>query len=70
MIVKYHTTMLLLDVLIICCLLASISVMSEKLGWELVWQDEFDKEYLDKWQHQVGRGEGYGLPAGWGNDEL
>lgn len=62
--------MLLLDVLIICCLLAPISVMSEKLGWELVWQDEFDKEYLDKWQHQVGRGEGYGLPAGWGNDEL
>jgi len=56
--------MLLLDVLIICCLLAPISVMSEKLGQELVWQDEFDKEYLDKWQHQVGRGEGYGLPAG------
>ena len=64
MIVKYHTTMLLLDVLIICCLLAPISVMSEKLGQELVWQDEFDKEYLDKRQHQVGRGEGYGLPAG------
>ena len=64
MIVKYHTTMLLLDVLIICCLLAPISVMSEKLGQELVWQDEFDKEYLDKRQHQVGRGEGYGLPVG------
>ncbi len=38
----------------------------------LVWSDEFDGARLDTtvWQRQVGDGTGYGLPSGWGNEEL
>ena len=36
-------------------------------GWELVWQDEFDGDAVDreKWTFDLGRGSG-----GWGNNEL
>ncbi len=37
---------------------------------ELVWADEFDGQLdTDTWEHQIGRGEAYGLPTGWGNNE-
>ncbi len=37
---------------------------------ELVWADEFDAPLnTNIWEHQIGRGEAYGLPAGWGNNE-
>ncbi len=38
----------------------------------LVWQDEFDGTALDpaKWEYMIGTGTAYGLPAGWGNNEL
>ena len=34
-------------------------------GWNIVWQDEFDKDSLDftKWSHEIGG-------HGWGNNEL
>ena len=34
-------------------------------GWNMVWQDEFDKDSLDltKWSHEIGG-------HGWGNNEL
>jgi beta-glucanase (GH16 family) len=39
---------------------------------ELVWSDEFEGDELDtsRWEAQTGTGTGYGLPAGWGNNEL
>lgn len=38
----------------------------------LVWSDEFEGETLDPntWERQVGTGTLYGLPPGWGNNEL
>ena len=39
---------------------------------EPVWADEFDGPAIDasKWEFQLGDGSDYGLPAGWGNNEL
>jgi beta-glucanase (GH16 family) len=41
-------------------------------GYELVWNDEFDKGQVDplKWTFETGDGTDYGLPRGWGNNEL
>ena len=41
-------------------------------GWKLVWSDEFDGDSLDgsKWSYMLGDGTDYGLPSGWGNNEL
>ena len=41
-------------------------------GYSLVWSDEFDDATIDmgNWQHETGDGTDYGLPAGWGNNEL
>ncbi len=38
----------------------------------LVWADEFNGDEIDGevWEHQLGDGSAYGLPAGWGNGEL
>jgi beta-glucanase (GH16 family) len=46
-------------------LTASPEDSSERDGWELVWQDEFDDPYLDteNWVRETGAG-------GWGNEEL
>lgn len=39
--------------------------------YELVWSDEFDSALdTSTWEHQIGTGVNYGLPAGWGNNEL
>ncbi|MCA9304790.1 MAG: family 16 glycosylhydrolase [Phycisphaerales bacterium] len=40
--------------------------------WSLVWEDEFEGNSLDTsfWSYQIGNGEAYGLPSGWGNNEL
>ena len=41
-------------------------------GYSLIWQDEFNNSELDlsSWAYETGDGTAYGLPAGWGNDEL
>ncbi|MFG0245622.1 MAG: family 16 glycosylhydrolase [Phycisphaerales bacterium JB052] len=41
-------------------------------AWQLQWSDEFDGTALntDNWSYQTGTGTAYGLPAGWGNNEL
>lgn len=41
-------------------------------SYELVWSDEFDGDKLDtsKWEVMLGDGQSYGLPSGWGNNEL
>lgn len=41
-------------------------------GLELVWADEFEGVELDlqKWEIMLGTGVEYGVPAGWGNNEL
>jgi len=41
-------------------------------NYELVWSDEFEGTALntDSWDVQIGTGQAYGLPDGWGNQEL
>ena len=52
------------------CLLAGAA--GAQTEWQLVWQDEFDGPDIDgaKWEHMIGDGTAYGLPRGWGNNEL
>lgn len=40
--------------------------------YTLIWADEFDNGSLDpnNWECMIGDGTSYGLPAGWGNNEL
>ena len=57
-------------------LLVSVFSVSATLAsgqvYELVWSDEFDGTQLDlsSWEAQTGTGTAYGLPVGWGNNEL
>lgn len=41
-------------------------------GYVLVWHDEFDGNTIDpqKWTFETGDGTEFGLPVGWGNNEL
>jgi beta-glucanase (GH16 family) len=41
-------------------------------GYSLVWNDEFNGGSIntDNWQFELGDGSDYGLPPGWGNNEL
>ena len=41
-------------------------------GYSLVWSDEFDGQSIDpsNWVFETGDGTNYGLPSGWGNNEL
>ena len=41
-------------------------------GYKLVWNDEFNDDSVDpaKWTYEIGDGTDYGLPSGWGNNEL
>ena len=41
-------------------------------GYVLVWNDEFNNGQIDplKWTFETGDGTDYGLPRGWGNNEL
>ena len=45
---------------------------AELPGCVLVWSDEFDGTAVDtsKWTFQLGDGTEFGLPGGWGNNEL
>lgn len=41
-------------------------------GWTMIWNDEFNDRIIEKtnWSFETGDGTDYGLPAGWGNNEL
>lgn len=41
-------------------------------GYSLVWSDEFNNSTINMadWQYETGDGTDYGLPAGWGNNEM
>ena len=41
-------------------------------GYSLVWNDEFDDNAINtlNWTYELGDGTAYGLPAGWGNNEI
>lgn len=41
-------------------------------GYTLEWNDEFDSPAISNlnWTYELGDGTAYGLPPGWGNDEL
>lgn len=41
-------------------------------GYSLVWSEEFNETSINmaKWQYETGDGTNYGLPVGWGNNEL
>lgn len=52
--------------------IAALAGTAAAQNYELVWSDEFDGSSLntDSWEIQLGTGTAYGLPAGWGNEEL
>ncbi len=54
------------------CLMVFYAPQVHAQDWQLVWADEFEGEQLDmeKWSYQTGAGANYGLPPGWGNNEL
>lgn len=49
-----------------------VTIAHAQEGWNLVWEDQFEGSALDtsNWSHQTGTGTAFGLPAGWGNNEL
>lgn len=50
-----------------------VTAASAAVGqYNLIWSDEFDGPTLDpnNWECMIGDGTAYGLPAGWGNNEL
>ncbi len=53
-------------------LAALVTLAAPAFGQTLVWEDEFDGDALDaaSWTALLGRGPEYGLPVGWGNNEL
>ena len=62
-----RTRVLVTTLWALCCSLACA-----QSGWTLVWQDEFDGSAVDpeRWEFMIGDGTAYGLPSGWGNNEL
>ncbi|MBK7406277.1 MAG: family 16 glycosylhydrolase [Phycisphaerales bacterium] len=48
------------------------TVATAQPQWEVLWADEFDGAQIDpsRWEYMLGDGTAYGLPAGWGNNEL
>ncbi len=58
-------------VLISCLLLMLTPAPAHAQTWNLIWSDEFNTTSLGAdWERMVGDGTLYGLPAGWGNNEL
>lgn len=60
--------------LLLAAALASVLLLSgtaARAADVLVWSDEFGGTSINpaNWEHQVGNGTAYGLPAGWGNNE-
>jgi len=58
---------------VVSVVLVSIAgLASAQPEWSLVFADEFNGSSLntDNWSYQTGTGTIYGLPAGWGNNEL
>lgn len=54
-----------------CLALPALLAGGARAQYTLVWSDEFDTPLnTDVWEHQIGTGTSYGLPAGWGNNEL
>lgn len=53
-------------------MIALTAGLSQAQSYQLVWSDEFDGTELDpaSWEMQIGTGTAYGLPVGWGNNEL
>ncbi len=60
----------LIEILVALLLCSNINIFSQE--YELVWSDEFEGDKLDasKWEYMIGDGTSYGLPSGWGNNEL
>lgn len=57
---------------VLAFVLAAGSQLAHGQVYELVWSDEFNGTELseESWEYQIGSGTAYGLPAGWGNNEL
>ncbi len=52
--------------------LSLLAASAAHAQWSLFWADEFDGTALNlnAWEPLIGTGTAYGLPAGWGNNEL
>ncbi|MCU0644802.1 MAG: glycoside hydrolase family 16 protein [bacterium] len=64
--------LVLISILLFSC---SDSTGPGSREWNLVWQDEFNGSVgqlpdSTKWELQIGDGTLYGLPTGWGNNQL
>jgi len=75
---KYLSICVLLLLTIISCdtdPVDATSPLTETHGFEgytLEWSDEFDESQINtlNWVYELGDGTDYGLPAGWGNNEI
>ncbi|MCK4345829.1 MAG: family 16 glycosylhydrolase [Bacteroidales bacterium] len=63
------TSMIL--ILLLMFILLQLNIVYAQ-DYQLVWSDEFEGSELDllKWEYMTGDGTAYGLPSGWGNNEL
>ncbi|MFT5422643.1 MAG: beta-glucanase (GH16 family) [Phycisphaerales bacterium] len=53
------------------CTLGLLAVPAAAQNYTLVWADEFDGSLIsNNWEPMIGDGTLYGLPSGWGNNEL
>lgn len=61
---------ILIKIFVNLLLCTNINLFSQE--YEMVWSDEFEADTIDtsNWTHLIGDGTSYGLPAGWGNNEL
>ncbi len=61
----------LILILLLMFILLQLSIVYAQ-DYQLVWSDEFEGSELDslKWEYMTGDGTAYGLPSGWGNNEL
>lgn len=72
---KYQILTLLMLIVSVSCdetELAPLDEIDIPEGYSLIWQDEFNNDIIDlnSWAYETGDGTEYGLPAGWGNNEL
>lgn len=73
---KYFVFLGLINCMFLSCSKEDVTDPNNQIdipeGFSLVWSDEFKNSSIDmvNWQYETGDGTEYGLPTGWGNDEM